>query len=213
MCAGTAPVFDKLYELAERQQGFFGASQARDLGYSRQLQAYHVSTGEWRRKGRGIFRLKHFPPPSFAEGFYTTYLWTLNRDGEPEGVFSHGTALYMHSLSTYVPPVLDVTVPKHFRRHSKPPGKIALHKENIDQAQLQIVSGLRVTNPLKTIVDLLESRSIDYDYILDGLRTALERFTITLKQMQQANLSPKERSELLAALERVGYERRNEIQH
>jgi len=211
MSTQITPIFDKLYALAEGQQGYFAASQAKQLGYSRQLQSYYVSTGEWVRKARGIFRLKYFPPAPLPDGFYVTYLWALDRNGQPEGVFGYGTALYLHKLSTYVPPVLDLVVPKHFRRHSEPPGQTELRKHKIDKSDYQIISGLPITKPLRTIIDLLDSKSIDYDYVLDGLKTALEQFSITLKQMRQANLTVAQSDRLKLALERIGYDRRDEI--
>lgn len=203
--------FDKLYDLAERQAGFFAASQARALGYSKQLQAWHVGTGDWLKKGRGMFRLKHFPPSIRPDGFYLTYLWALNRDSEPECVFGYGTALHLHSLSTYVPPAFDLVVPKHFRRHSQPPGSIALHKENIDKSDVQIIGGLPVTRPLKTVIDLLDSKDIDHDYVLDALKTAIDRLLITNKQMRQAQLTATQKERLRFALERINYEFIDEI--
>ncbi|HEY9868733.1 MAG TPA: type IV toxin-antitoxin system AbiEi family antitoxin domain-containing protein [Candidatus Obscuribacterales bacterium] len=205
------PGFDELYSLAQSQQGFFSASQARRLGYSRQLQAYHVKEGHWLRKGRGIFRLKYFPRLTHQEDFVVVYLWALNRDGEPEGVLSHGTALYLHNLSTYVPPVTDLTVPKHFRRHSDPPGRMVLHKRTLARSDWERVHGLPVTTPLKTIIDLLDTRLIDYDYVLDGLKTALDRFLITPKHMKEAGLSREQKERLVTALARVNYAMSDEI--
>ncbi len=203
--------FERLYEVAERQQGFFAALQARELGYSRQLQSYHVSAGDWIKKGRGIFRLKYFPPAPWSDGFYMTYLWALNRDGQSEGVFGYGTALYLHNLSTYVPPVFDLIVPKHFRRHSEPPGTIQLYKQNMDRDQIQMIAGLPVTRALKTVIDLLDAKAIDYDYVLDALRTAIERFAITDKQMRSAKLTAAQKERLMAALKRINHELVDEI--
>jgi hypothetical protein len=202
---------DELYRLAESQQGFFSASQARHVGYSRQVQAYHVKNGDWTKKRRGIFRLRHFPRSAIPDGFYTTYLWSFNREGEPEGVFGYGTALYLHDLSTYVPHAFDLIVPKHFLRHSKPPGTTELHKRSLDPAQIKLVHRLPVTSVLQTVIDLLDTRLIDYDYIVDALDMGLRRMAITHKQIKEANLKPAQRDRLKAALERVTYELLDEI--
>lgn len=212
MHSQTKPSFDKLYALAERQQGFFTAKQARELGYSRQLHSYYTSTGEWLRKERGIFRLKHFPILStYPEGFHVLHLWALNRDGEPEGVFGYGTAFYLYGLSTYVPPVIDMIVPKHFKRNSVPKTRIRYERRTLDMTRVQELNGMQVTTPFWTVIDLLDTRRIDYDYILDGLKTALGRMMIRRKHIKEAKLDSGQRERLVAALEKVGYEWIDEI--
>jgi|AGTN01.3.fsa_nt_gi hypothetical protein len=212
MYSQTKPSFDKLYALAERQQGFFTARQAQNAGYSRQLHSYYTSTGEWIRKDRGIFRLKYFPVfPPFPESFYILYLWALNREGEPEGVFGYGTALYLHGLSTYVPPVIDMIVPKHFKRNSQPKGTTWFYKRTMDSSRTQELKGIRLTTPFWTIIDLLDTRRIDYDYILEALKDALAGMIIRPKQLKEADLNEAQRERLVAALERIGYEQVNEI--
>lgn len=207
------PNFDQLYRLVESQRGFFTAAQAKEFGYSQQLQSYYVTNGQWVRKARGIFKLKHFPAPFLQDDLYATYLWTCNRKGVPEGVFSHGTALYLHQVSTYVPPEFEVTVPKGFRRYSRPPyGRVRLIHRDLVDSDCETVQGLKITKLLKTIVDLLEEGLLDRDYILDALRTGLQRFLITHSQMKAAQITSTQREHLVKALERIGYDRIDEIQ-
>lgn len=210
MYSQSNPNFDRLYSLAERQQGYFTALQARQQGYSRQLHSYYVGQGHWIRVDRGIFRLKYFPVPIWQEHLYVVFLWTLNREGKPEGVYSHGTALYLHKLGTFVPPALDLTVPKHFRRHTSP-GSLQLHKRTIDISEYEMLRGLPVTTPLRTIIDLLDTREIDYDYTLESLKTALDQFMILPRQIRQAKITPEQRKRLMTALGRVGYTLIDEI--
>ncbi|MGH9551701.1 MAG: hypothetical protein ACRD3W_20110, partial [Terriglobales bacterium] len=137
--------------------------------------------------------MKHFPSPVALDDLYVTYLWAFDRDGKPEGIFSHATALYLQELITYVPPALDVTVPKHFRRHSTPPHRLTLHRASVNPTDCQQLRGIPITNALKSILDLLVSKSIDRDYIVDALRTAIERLQITHGQMLRYSFSAKER--------------------
>lgn len=206
------PDEDALYKLVERQYGFFTATQARQCGYSQQLQSYHTTTGHWLRKGRGIFRLRRFPTPLAQDDLYAAYLWTTNRKGVPEGVFSHGTALFLHQVSTYSPSVLDLTVPASFRRYSKPPSRVCLHKRVLSDADREMIQGLKVTRLLKTIIDLLEDEVIDRDYVLDALRTGLQNLKITHWQLKSTDVTAGQRERLLAALEKINYERIDEIQ-
>ncbi len=207
------PNFEQLYDLAEKQQGYFTAHQAKECGYSRQLHVYHATTGDWIRKTRGIFRLKFFPISSpYPEGFYVTQLWTQNRDGEAEGVFGYGTALYLHNLGTYLPKRYDVIVPKHFRRNSEPPGTSRFYRRTLQPYQFEMKNCLQVTTKLWTIVDLLVTEQIDYDYILDSLKDAVDRFDIRVSTIKNAPLDHAQKEKLLAALKRIKYRGLDEIQ-
>jgi hypothetical protein len=206
------PNFDKLYRLVENQRGFFTSTQAKDLGYSQQLQSYYVTSGHWVRKSRGIFKLKHYPSPFLQDDLYSTYLWTFNRKCQPDGTFSHGTALYLHQVSTYVSPQFDLTVPKGFRRYSQPPyGKVRLIRREIAEADCEIIQGLKVTKLLKTIIDLLDEGLLDRDYILDALKTGLHRLLITHSQIKALKLTVDQHERVANALERIGYDRLDEI--
>lgn len=205
------PDDDALYNLVERQYGYFTAAQARDCGFSQQLQSYHTTAGHWLRRGRGIFRLKRFPAPIAQDDLYVTYLWTSNRKGQPEGVFSHGTALFLYQVSTYVPSVLDITVPPSFRRYSTPPRRTSLHKRILKESDCEMMQGLKVTRLLKTILDLLEDRVIDRDYVLDGLQRGLETLKIIHPQLKSKDFTGAQRELLVEALEKIGYARIDEI--
>ncbi|HEY9789683.1 MAG TPA: hypothetical protein V6D22_04745 [Candidatus Obscuribacterales bacterium] len=207
----SSPNFERLYQLAEAQHGFFASSQAKLLGYSQQLQSYYASRGDWLRRARGIFRLKHYPAPLLQDDLYVTYLWTCNREAKPEGVYSHGTALYLHELTTYVPPLFDISVPKHFRRHSDPPFRVQLYKRNLEEKHCDTIRGLRVTKPLRTIIDLAQSRTIDREYIEDALKAAMSKMMITHSQIKNASLAPAERRAFVQLLEAIHYEKVSEI--
>jgi hypothetical protein len=52
----------RLFEIAEGQQGFFTAKQAKAAGFAENTHPYHVQVGNWIREHRGIYRLALFPP-------------------------------------------------------------------------------------------------------------------------------------------------------
>ena len=59
MCAVFAkPDSEKLFEIAEAQQGYFTAGQAGEAGYARSTHSYHVEAGNWVREHRGVYRLR-----------------------------------------------------------------------------------------------------------------------------------------------------------
>lgn len=207
-----APNYEKLYELALAQQGYFTAHQANECGYSRQLHVYHCSTGEWNRLTRGIFRFKYFPVfSSQPEGFYVTQLWTQNREGRDEGVFGYGSALRIHNLSTYLPRSFHIIVPKHFRRNSKPPGTSRFYRRTLEPDQVERIDGLQVTTQLWTIIDLLESELIDHDYVLTALKEATDRFDIRVSTIKKAKLTADQKELLVKALSDIKYRSLDEI--
>jgi predicted transcriptional regulator of viral defense system len=89
----------------------FTTKQAGDAGYQPGSQAHHVKSGNWVRAERGIYRLTRFPQSS-EEQLVIYALWSRNRAGEPEGVYSHQTALSIHELSDLNPAKLHKT-PTH----------------------------------------------------------------------------------------------------
>ncbi|MBS0622974.1 MAG: type IV toxin-antitoxin system AbiEi family antitoxin domain-containing protein [Verrucomicrobia bacterium] len=48
-----------LFEIADRQQGYFTTQQAVKCGYSRTNLHRYVASGEWVKEQRGIYRLVH----------------------------------------------------------------------------------------------------------------------------------------------------------
>ena len=95
-------VSDALFGIAEEQQGYFTAKQATDAGNRLGTQAHHVKSGNWVHVERGIYRLAGFPH-SPEEQLVIYALWSRNRVGEPEGIYSNQTALSVHELSDVNP--------------------------------------------------------------------------------------------------------------
>ena len=143
-------VSDALFEIAEGQQGYFTAKQAADAGYQLGSQAHHVKSGNWVRVERGIYRLARFPQSS-EEQLVIYTLWSRNRAGKPEGVYSHQTALSIHELSDVNPAKLHMTVPSAFRRSAKVPKILMLHRASLNEKDVEQRQGFAVTRPLRAI--------------------------------------------------------------
>jgi hypothetical protein len=60
-----------------------------------------------------------------------------------------------------MPSKLHMTVPREFRRNSRIPENLVLHRAHLDSSEVQEMHGIRVTRPLRTIVDLLRSGHVD----------------------------------------------------
>lgn len=165
------PDWEALYQVAESQAGYFTSGQATDAGISTALIAHHLGAGAIRRPRRGVYRLTRFPS-SDHEHLVVLWLWS-----DRVGVFSHETALRLHSLYKALPPVEHLTVPEAWRkRRLRVPDGLSLHHADIPPDERTCVDGLPVTTPAKTVLDLaaedagsvLVRRAID-----DGVRRGM----------------------------------------
>jgi predicted transcriptional regulator of viral defense system len=197
--AQTAP--DALFEITEQQQGYFTAKQAAEAGYQLGSQAHHVKSGNWVRAERGIYRLARFPQ-SDEEQFVIYSLWSRNRSGEPEGVYSHQTALSIHELSDVNPARLHMTIPATFRRRAKTPKILVLHRAILDENEVEHRQGFAVTRPLRSIADLAATESVSQDIVAQALSEGRQRGLITIREMSELRCQgkfPKWFDDLLAA--------------
>jgi hypothetical protein len=145
------PSLDALYEIAEGQQGLFTARQATHLGFKLGSQHHHVKMDNWIRLHRGIYRLARFPQGDQVQ-LVLWHLWSQNRAGEPQGVYSHQTALSLYELSDVMPAKLHLTVPPAFRRNAAIPKVLVLHWAAVNPSDVENLRGFRVTRPLPTIL-------------------------------------------------------------
>lgn len=144
----------QLYEIAERQSGYFTAAQALEVGYSYAAQHYHHKTGNWLRDGWGIYRLARFPYAP-GEQLVRLMLWSRDRAGVTQATVSHETALQAYDLSDVLPADTHLTVPNDFRKH--PPDGVVLHHANLPKGDLRERDGYRITTPLRTLLDVAAS--------------------------------------------------------
>ena len=173
-----------LFEIAEGQQGYFTAKQAAEAGYLLGSQAHHVKAGNWVRVEHGIYRMARFPQ-SAEEQLVIYSLWTRNRAGEPEGVYSHQTALSIHELSDVNPAKLHMIVPSVFRRSAKVPRILVLHRGSLNEKDVEQRQGFAVTRPLRTIVDLATEESVSHDIIEQALAEGRQRGLISVREITE----------------------------
>src|SRR6188768_4574589 len=122
----SKPEWDRLFETAGAQDGYFTTQQAAEAGYSSQLLLKHIRAGRVARTRRGIYRLVHFPAGEH-EDLVTAWLWS-----ERSGVISHQTALALHGLSEALPAHVHLTLPGAWRtRLFRVPAGIVLHYADV----------------------------------------------------------------------------------
>lgn len=167
----------QLFDLALRQAGYFSARQALEVGYSYQGQKYHADVGNWRRVGRGLFRLPEIPQSEHGE----LVRWSLWARGE--GVVSHRTAAGLWELLPGAEDgEVDLIVPPGYRRRAR---GVRLHRAELNLAELEERPGFRVTGPLRTVLDL--APELGADELQGVLEAALGRGLLDLPTLRRAS--------------------------
>ncbi|MCY4644941.1 MAG: hypothetical protein OXB88_10015 [Bacteriovoracales bacterium] len=165
----------RLYDCASKQQGFFTTKLAEQSGFHRSHHSYHVKVGHWIREMRGIYRLSNFPQNDEDAQLILWYLWSRNRDEDPQGVYSHDTALRIYELGDLMPSKLSMTVPKKFHRFNKTPNILVLHKADLAKRDIQLIRGFAVTTPARTLLDIIKSKHLESSLIKQAYKEALRR--------------------------------------
>ncbi len=197
-------ISEALFEIAEGQQGYFTAKQAAQAGHQLGSQAHHVKTGNWVRVERGIYRLARFPP-SAEEQLVIYFLWSRNRAGDPEGVYSHQTALSIHELSDVNPARLHMIVPTTFRRNAQTPKILILHRASLDGKDVEHRQGFAVTRPLRSIADVAVAESVSREIVEQAVAEARQRGLVSVGEMaelRRRGALPKWFDDLLAPAQR-----------
>ena len=189
----------EIYELASSQGGYFTTKQAQEAGYAASTHSYNVNAGNWLREHRGIYRLANYPNPERPDLILWS-LWTCNRKGEPQGVYSHQTALSIHDLSDLMPSKLHMTVPPGFRRNSSPAKALVLHKGILNKSDAEDRHGFRVTRPLKTILDIFAEGNVSQDHMQQAVLQAVQRGLFTLAEVERSARIPPELKKQIAKL-------------
>jgi hypothetical protein len=96
-----------------------------------------------------------------------------------------------------------MTVPTRFRRNSAIPGILVLHYADLPASDVETAAGFKFTRPLRTILDLIETDSVERSFIRQALRQALRRGLITRQQIRNSPLTGQARKIVTEVLRRV----------
>jgi hypothetical protein len=177
----------RLFEIAESQEGLFTAKQAEAAGFDKRNHSYHVKRSHWKREGRGIYRLAQFPISTHS-AYVLWSLWSKNRKGEPEGIYSHQTTLSIFDLSDIMPSKIHMTVPPRFRRSGQMPCGLVLHRHRIPRSDYMLMHGFKVQKPLPAIVALLNEEVSSEEILAQALSEGVSRGLITRAEIVDSAL-------------------------
>jgi predicted transcriptional regulator of viral defense system len=172
-----APDWDRLFETAASQSGYFTTRQAAEAGYSTHLLRKHMHAGRMTRPQRGIYRLVHFPAGDHEE-LVTAWLWS-----EQAGVVSHQTALSLHDLSDVLPAHIHLTLPEAWRRRRfRVPAGIVLHHADVDPEERSWFGPTPVTSAGRTLSDCAKN-GLSPELLHHAAQQALRRGLVTRSEL------------------------------
>jgi len=174
----------KLFHIADHQQGFFTAKQAKACGIAPSHFHRRVQSGDWIKEMRGVYRLAQYPLADRPELVLWT-LWSRDKEDRLQGTWSHETALDIHELSDVMPAKMHMTVPISFRKRVAIPGHLHLHYANLAKKDMEIRSGYRVTTPLRTLTDVIDEGTLSEELISQAIREGVQRGLLLPHELSQ----------------------------
>ena len=171
-----------LVALAATQGGYFTAKQAQELGYDQPHLSYHAASGNFERVGHGVYRLPEIPLEECNE-LIRLSLWSRGRDDQPQAVFSHATALFLHELSDVLPRKIHFTVPKTFRK--TPLKGTVVYKATLSNTDVEHRAGFSLTSALRTLLDVANSR-INSEQLDKAVAEALDQGLVRRSKLAKA---------------------------
>jgi predicted transcriptional regulator of viral defense system len=171
--SSNGPSWDRLFEVAGAQDGYFTTKQAADAGYSSQLLLKHIRAGRIARLQRGIYRLVHFPAGEHDE-LVTAWLWS-----DRAGVVSHQTALALQGLSNALPVHVHLTLPCAWRqRRFRVPAELILHHADVPREDRTWFGPVPTTNPRRSLNDCARE-GLSPELLREAAHQALQRGLVT----------------------------------
>jgi predicted transcriptional regulator of viral defense system len=171
------PDWDRLFEVAAGQSGYFTTKQAADAGYSTHLLRKHIHAGRVTRAQRGIYRLFHFPASEHEE-LVTAWLWS-----EQVGVISHQTALSLHGLSDVLPAQVHLTLPEAWRRRRfRVPADVTLHHADVAPEERSWFGPVPGTSAGRTLSDCSRD-GLSPELLRQAAKQALRRGLVTRSKL------------------------------
>jgi predicted transcriptional regulator of viral defense system len=170
-------MWDRLFEVAAGQAGYFTTKQAAAAGYSTHLLRKHIHGGRVTRSQRGIYRLVHFPAAEHEE-LVTAWLWS-----EQAGVISHQTALSLHGLSDVLPAQVHLTLPDAWRRRRfRVPAGVVLHHADMAPDERSWFGSVPATSASRTLGDCAKG-GLAPELLRQAAQQALRRGLVTESEL------------------------------
>jgi very-short-patch-repair endonuclease len=125
-------------------------ARACEAGLSRRAVERRITSGQWKRCGRGVYFVDDRPFTDAAR--IRAAVWGYGARAAASGM----TAAWWHGLTQFAPAVVDVTTPRnsHGRRH---PGT-RVRRRDLEPVDVVVINDMRVTALALTVVEASTKR-------------------------------------------------------
>jgi len=173
-----SPDWQRLYEIARLQDGYFSQQQASELEYKSEKIHRYIDEGIVEPvAARDVYRFSHYPHETH-EDLVIAWLWS-----KQQGVISHDTALSLHELSDVLPARVHITVPNAWEPSHRIPSFVVLHPADVSDEEKTWFRSVPITNVKRTLNDCARD-GLSRDLLQQAARQALKRGLV-----QSADLS------------------------
>jgi predicted transcriptional regulator of viral defense system len=171
--------FIELTETAADQFGLVTLQDARDVGYDPNTVAKLAERGQLERVSRGVYRV-----PFLAGGEMAAYMAAALWPQGPRGVLTHETALDLWDVSDVNSTKLHITVPKNHRPQRGVPKGYAIHREDLDPADVSAIAGVSVVR-LARAIRQAAAEHVGRDLLEQATRHGRERGLLSAAEHEQ----------------------------
>jgi very-short-patch-repair endonuclease len=144
---GARDLWRRARAIAARQRGCVTRTQLLEIGIGTEAIKHRLRTGELIAMFRGVYRFGPIPPDGADE-------MAAILACQPRSCASHASAAYLHQLPPYPaqPRPVHITVSE---RHIRQREGIAIHHTTtLRRSEVEVLDGIPVTTPARTICDL-----------------------------------------------------------
>jgi len=163
----NGPDWDRVFEFASAQDGYFSVAQAEAAGISRPNLQAHLKRGHVLRVHRGVYRLVRYPPGEHED---LAAIWLRS---DQEGVFSHQTVLALYGLSDVLPARVHITLPPSWRRRKLLEG-LVVHFGEVPESERAWFGAVPITSVRRTLQDCAVA-GLSPEHLQQAAMQALER--------------------------------------
>ncbi len=163
------------------QQGFITGDFLKKQNISGALAAYLVNQGKLERVERGFYTL-----PSAPTDIFYSQQYRFRR-----GIYSHGTALFLHHLTDRTPYAIEMTFPTGYNTHNaKEVGILCAHVSpktyelSVVAVETPCGNQVRVYSPERTLCDVFKAtHGVPSDEEINALKAYLKLPTRNINQL------------------------------
>jgi predicted transcriptional regulator of viral defense system len=172
--------FTELAEVAADHHGYFGLDESRSVGYADNTIAQMARRGRIDRVSQGVYRIPFLPGGRMGP-YMAAVMWPAG----VRGVISGETALDLWEVGDVNPAQIHVSVPRTHRPQREVPAAYALHRVDLDPADVTEIEGVPVVT-LERAIRECAAAYLAADLLEQAIRHGRERGLLSDAQADAA---------------------------